>query len=76
MANSPVLQAQNLDGFIAKIDATGNWLWATSFDTATNNDSNNSVVTGLDIDPVSGDLIVSGTHKGPTDFDGYSYLKC
>ena len=70
MANSPVLQAQNLDGFIAKIDATGNWLWATSFDTATNNDSNNSVVTGLDIDPVSGDLIVSGTHKGPTDFDG------
>ena len=68
--NSPSIQSQNLDGFIAKIDPTGQWEWATSFQTASNNDSNNSVVTGLDVDPVSGELIVSGTHKGPTDFDG------
>ena len=50
-SNSPVLQSQNFDGFVAKLDASGQWLWATSFSTATNNDSNNSVVTGIDFDP-------------------------
>ena len=69
-SNSPILQSQNLDGFVAKLDPTGQWIWATSFSTATNNDSNSSSITGLDIDPVSGDLVVSGSHKGPTDFGG------
>ena len=64
------LQSQNLDGFVAKLDSSGQWLWATSFITATNNDSNNSVVTGIDFDPYSGNLIVVGTHQGPTDFGG------
>ena len=68
--NSPVIQSQNLDGFIAKLDSSGQWMWATSFITATNNDSNNSVVTGIDFDPYSGNLIVVGTHQGPTDFGG------
>jgi len=67
---SNAIQSSNLDGFVAKIDPSGQWLWATSFSTATNNDSNNSVVKGLDIDPTDGSLIVSGTHKGPTDFGG------
>ena len=69
-SNSPMITSPNLDGFIAKIDPSGQWMWATSFDTATNNDTNSSSVTGLDIDPTTGDLIVSGTHKGPTDFGG------
>ena len=68
--NSPSLQSQNLDGFVAKLDPMGQWEWAISFQTATNNDSNSSKVTGLDVDPVSGELIISGTHKGPTDFGG------
>ena len=71
--NSPVLQSQNFDGFVAKLDASGQWLWATSFSTATNNDSNNSVVTGIDFDPISGNLIVVGTHQGPTDFAGITH---
>ena len=72
-SNSPVLQSQNFDGFVAKLDASGQWLWATSFSTATNNDSNNSVVTGIDFDPISGNLIVVGTHQGPTDFGGITH---
>ena len=69
-SNSPTIQSQNLDGFIAKLDPSGQWMWATSFSTATNNDSNNSVVTGIDFDPFSGNLVVVGTHQGPTDFGG------
>ena len=69
-SNSPVIQSQNFDGFIAKIDSTGQWMWATSFNTATNNDSNNSVVSGIVFDTSSGNLIVVGTHQGPTDFGG------
>ena len=68
--NSPSLTSQNLDGFVAKLDPSGQWEWAISFQTASNNDSNSSVVTGLDVNPVSGELIISGTHKGPTDFAG------
>jgi len=69
--NAPVLNAQNPygDGFIAKVDAMGQWVWATQFTTATNNASNNSIVTGL-AESMAGNLIVSGTHKGMTDFGG------
>ena len=38
--NSPSLLSQNLDGFVAKLDPTGQWEWAISFQTASNNDSN------------------------------------
>ena len=57
------------DGFVAKIDANGQWVWAVNFNTATNNASNTSRVMGL-AETFSGNLIVSGYHKGVTDFGG------
>ena len=69
--NSPTLTAQNGygDGFVAKVDAMGQWVWATQFSTPSNNVSNNSIVTGL-YESITGSVIVSGTHKGETDFGG------
>ena len=69
--NSPVLTAQNTygDGFIAKVDAMGQWVWATQFSTPVNNASNSSEVTGL-YESLTGSVIVSGTFKGETDFGG------
>jgi hypothetical protein len=68
---STQLRAQNGygDGFVAKIDASGQWVWAISFDTANNSGGNSSSVVGLS-ESSSGSLIVSGTQKGITDFGG------
>jgi len=68
---STQLSAQNGygDGFIAKVGPMGQWMWAIAFDTATNSAGNSSIVTGL-ASALSGDLIVSGTQKGYTDFGG------
>ena len=67
---STLLTAQNGagDGFVAKIDPNGQWLWATSFNTV-NGSGNFSLVTGLS-ETYSGSLIVSGVHQGETDFGG------
>ncbi|MBT4065912.1 MAG: hypothetical protein HOE76_01665 [Euryarchaeota archaeon] len=68
---STLLSAQNGygDGFIAKVGPGGQWMWAVAFDTATNSVGNSSIVTGLAAS-LSGDVIVSGTQKGYTDFGG------
>ncbi|MED5350792.1 MAG: hypothetical protein VYB50_04815, partial [Candidatus Thermoplasmatota archaeon] len=55
------------DSFIAKLDGNGNWLWATQFDTISENGGVS--VTGLDLTP-TGDVIATGGHTGTTDFDG------
>ena len=69
-SSSPALTAQNGagDGFIAKIDPTGQWVWATSFDTA-GGTGNFSLITGV-AETFTGDVIVSGVHQGSTDFGG------
>jgi len=68
------LNCQNAygDGFIAKIDPIGNWVWATNFNSpydASGTTSNTTVVSGL-AESLGGGLIVSGTQKGFTDFGG------
>ena len=55
------------DSFIAKLDGNGNWVWATQFDTISENGAVS--VTGLDLTP-TGDVIATGGHTGTTDFDG------
>ena len=69
-SSSSILTAQNSggDGFVAKLDPSGQWLWATSFNTV-NGSGNFSTVSGL-AETLSGSVIVSGSHKGETDFGG------
>ena len=55
------------DSFIAKLDGNGNWVWATQFDTISENGGVS--VSGLDLTP-TGDVIATGGHTGTTDFDG------
>ena len=58
------------DGFVAKLDPQGNWMWATAFETdSTSNGS--SHMRGLDIDVGSGDVIVSGSQDGATMFGNF-----
>ena len=68
--NSPVLTTQNGagDGFVAKIDPTGQWVWAASFNTA-GGTGNFSIISGV-AESFSGNVIVSGVHQGSTDFGG------
>ena len=74
---STVLRSQNQygDGFVAKVDPfSGQWLWAVMFTSPYVENStspNSSSVEGLE-ESVSGNLIVSGTQKGVTDFGGIS----
>ncbi len=67
---SPILTTQSTtsEGFVAKLDPNGQWLWATSFNTV-NGSGNFSLVTGL-AETFSGSIIVSGVHQGETDFGG------
>ena len=60
------------DSFIAKLDGNGNWVWATQFDTISENGAVS--VTGLDLTP-TGDVIAAGGHTGTTDFDGTAHDK-
>ena len=55
------------DGFVAKLDQQGNWVWATAFETDANSNGS-SYMRGLDIDSSSGDVIVSGSQNGETMF--------
>ena len=71
-----LLSSQNAygDGFIAKIDPTGQWVWATMFVSpyvSGGTSANLSQVEGL-AESFSGSLYVSGYHRGVTDFGGIS----
>ena len=58
------------DGFVAKLDGSGNWLWATDY-TSVNNGS--SQVNGITVDMQSGSVLVSGSNSGETNF-GSTYI--
>ena len=61
----------HLEGFIAKADPTGNWMWAKGFSTLVNGTGENSRTTSIQVD-MMGDLFVTGTFQGETDFGGIS----
>ena len=61
----------HVEGFIAKADPMGNWIWATSFSTLVNGSGEFSEASALAVD-MMGDLIVSGEFSGETDFGGIS----
>ena len=56
------------DGFVAKLDPQGNWMWANIFSTDPNSNGS-SWMRGLDVDPGTGNVIVSGSQSGSTMFD-------
>ena len=60
------------DGFVAKLDPMGNWMWATSFSTATNTGGNNSVVRGMSVN-MAGDLIITGNQQGITNIGSFQF---
>ena len=59
------------EGFIAKADPTGNWMWAKSFTTLVNGSGEFSRTTAMQVD-MMGDLFVTGMFQGETDFGGMS----
>ena len=61
----------HLEGFVAKADPMGNWMWATSFTTLVNGSGEFSRAKSLSVD-MMGDLFVSGEFSGETDFGGQS----
>ena len=68
-----VIQIQDFidEGFIAKADPTGNWMWAKSFTRLVNGTGENSRTTAMQVD-MMGNLFVTGTFQGETDFGGMS----
>ena len=56
------------DGFVAKLDPQGNWMWANIFSTDPNSNGS-SWMRGLDVDSGTGNVIVSGSQSGSTMFD-------
>ena len=59
------------DGFIASTDPSGNWAWATGFQTLPNSSSDSSIPQAMTVDQ-NGDIIVAGYFSGETDFGGTS----
>ena len=59
------------EGFVAKADPLGNWMWATSLSTLVNGSGEFSEASALAVD-VTGDLFVTGEFSGETDFGGIS----
>ncbi|MDA8532523.1 hypothetical protein N9K43_02360 [Candidatus Poseidoniales archaeon] len=57
------------DTFVAMADPSGQWLWAHTFQTVVNNSQEFSEPAAVTIDQ-NGDVIVTGTHQGETDFGG------
>ena len=49
----------------------GNWMWAKSFTTLVNGTGENSRTTAMQVD-MMGNLFVTGTFQGETDFGGTS----
>lgn len=60
----------NTDGFIAKIDESGSWLWAQKCGSTTGND----LINAIDIDQNTGDIITTGGFKGTSYFDTVSVV--
>ena len=61
--------AVQFDGFVAQTDVTGNWLWATAFQTKPNSSTDSSIPQAIAVDQV-GDIVVAGYFSGETDFGG------
>lgn len=59
------------EGFVAKADPMGNWMWASSFTTLVNGTGEFSEASALAVD-MMGDLFVTGEFSGETDFGGMS----
>ncbi|MBT5592534.1 MAG: hypothetical protein HOJ55_01650, partial [Euryarchaeota archaeon] len=59
------------EGFIAKADPMGNWMWAKSFSTLVNGTGEFSQTTAMQVD-MMGNLYVTGAFRGETDFGGIS----
>ena len=59
----------HLEGFIAKADPMGNWLWANSFTTVVNGSGEFSSALVAQLDN-AGDVIITGTFNGETEFGG------
>jgi hypothetical protein len=64
-----ILSSQVLDGFVAVADSTGNWMWATAFQTIQNTTSDRSVPQAVSVDN-QGNIVVAGYFSGETDFGG------
>jgi len=64
-----ILNTQVLDGFVAVADSTGNWMWATAFQTLPNASTDASIPQSISVD-TQGDIIVAGYFSGETDFGG------
>ena len=59
------------EGFVAKADPMGNWMWASSFTTLVNGTGEFSEASALAVD-MMGDLFVTGEFSGETNFGGVS----
>ena len=59
------------EGFIAKADPMGNWMWAKGFTTLVNGSGENSLTSAMQVD-MMGNLFLTGTFQGETDFGGMS----
>ena len=59
----------HFEGFMAKADPMGNWLWANSFTTIVNGSGEYSSTTVAQINTM-GDVLISGQFQGETDFGG------
>ena len=66
-----ILSTQVGDGFVAVADATGNWMWATAFQTIPNATTDRSIPQAISVD-AQGDIVVAGYFSGETDFGGTS----
>ena len=64
-----ILTTQVLDGFVAVADQTGNWMWATAFQTLPNTTTDASIPQAISVDN-AGDIVVAGYFSGETDFGG------
>ena len=58
------------EGFIAKADSMGNWLWANGFVTQVNGSGEYSLAKGVQAD-MAGDLFITGEFEGETNFGGF-----
>lgn len=59
----------HFEGFMAKADPMGNWMWANGFTTLVNGSGEYSLTSVAQIDSF-GDIFVSGEFQGETDFGG------
>ncbi|MGY8734651.1 MAG: hypothetical protein ACKVHN_01235, partial [Candidatus Poseidoniales archaeon] len=62
------ITSQAGDGYLAKTDPFGNFMWAHSHAT-TGTNSNTSSVDAVEID-MNGDIVIAGSFDGNTDFGG------